>query len=106
MSLPEKTKKSLITFLGFLNHPKLIKKTDLYEDMREKYDTAKEQDFLSMTAFDGMLNKCEIKLGVSTDELKAWKSPEEKRKELDAEREEFDTEKRIDCFFNIINYIS
>jgi len=93
MSLPEKTKKSLITFLGLLNHPKLVKKNALFEEMREKYDKAKEQDFLSMSAFDSMLNKCEIKLGASTDELKAWKSPEERRKELISEREEFSIEK-------------
>ena len=93
MSLPEKTKKSLITFLGFLNHPKLVKKTALYDEMREKYDMAKEQDFLSMSAFDGLLNKCEIKLGASTDELKTWKSPEERKKELEDAWEKFETEK-------------
>ncbi len=95
MGLSEKTKKSLITFLGFLNHPDLVKKTALYEDMREKYDGAEEQDFLSMSAFDDMLNKCEIKLGAITDKLKAWKSPEERKQELDAAWEKFEAEKEL-----------
>ncbi|KKL95669.1 hypothetical protein LCGC14_1852240, partial [marine sediment metagenome] len=92
-SLPEKTKKSLITFLDYLNHPKLISKTGLYEEMREKYDKAEEQDFLSMSVFDDMLNKCEIKLGAITDESKKWKSPEEKKKEFEAAIENFEAEK-------------
>ncbi len=95
MSLPEKTKKSLITFLGYLNHPKLISKTGLYEEMREKYDKAEAQDFLSMSVFDDMLNKCEIKFGAITDESKLWKSPEERKKELEAEVENFEAEKEL-----------
>ncbi len=95
ISLPEKTKKSLIAFLGYLNQPKLVNKTALYEDMREKYDAAEEQDFLSMSAFDGMLNKCEIKLGAITDELKTWKSPEVRKKEFEVAIENFEAEKEL-----------
>ena len=92
-SLPEKTKKSLITFLGYLNHPVLIKKTALFDEMKDKYDKTVELDFLSMQTFDDMLNMCDIKLGAITDEMKTFKSPEKRKKELDEAWGEFEAEK-------------
>ncbi len=93
ISLSEKTKNSIITFLNYLNHPELKNKSALFEEMKDKYKAFKKLNFLSIQSFDDMLNKCEIKLGAVTEKLKKWKSPEELKKELDEEREKFEEEK-------------
>jgi len=86
ISLSEKTKNSIITFLNYLNHPELKNKSALFEEMKDKYKAFKKLNFLSIQSFDDMLNKCEIKLGAVTEKLKKWKSPEELKKELDEEK--------------------
>ncbi len=95
ISLPGKSRKSLITFINFLNHPKLLKKTALFDEMKDKYDKTKELDFISMQVFDDMLNMCEIKLGAISKEDKKYKSPEERKKEFNEAVKKFEAEKEM-----------
>ncbi|MFX0073473.1 MAG: hypothetical protein ACFFAO_20540 [Candidatus Hermodarchaeota archaeon] len=82
-SLPESTQNSLITFINFLNHPDLHKKSDIFDIMYEKFEEAKNSDFMKMQAFNHMLNMIEIKLGKITEEMKTYKTVEEKSQELE-----------------------
>jgi len=62
-SLPESNQKALRTFKDYLNHPKLMIKPELFQRMLETYKEVKDNDFISMQAFNDMLNMLEIKLG-------------------------------------------
>ena len=76
-SLPDSNQKSLNTFVKFLNHPKLSKKPELFEKMLERYKDVEDNNFISMQAFNDLLNMCDIKLGavpVETMEAKIEES--------------------------------
>ncbi|TFG01731.1 MAG: hypothetical protein EU539_13730 [Promethearchaeota archaeon] len=85
-SLPEITQKSLITFINYCNHPDLHKKPKLFDIMYDKYDEAKKTDFMKMRSFDQMLNMIEIKLGTITEEIKTYKTLDEKVNELEDQK--------------------
>ncbi|TFG29737.1 MAG: hypothetical protein EU532_02520 [Promethearchaeota archaeon] len=91
-SLPENTQKSIIEFINYLNHPDLHKKPNLFDDIYEKYEEAKESDFMKMQTFNTMLNMLEIKLGPVTKEMKKYKTLEEKIKDFEDEKKRFSEE--------------
>lgn len=87
-SLPETTQKSIINFINYLNHPDLAKKPRLVDDIHEKYEEAKNSEFMKMQSFNGMLNMLEIKLGPVTKEMKKYKTLEEKMQEIEDEKKQ------------------
>lgn len=87
-SLPAITQKSLITFTNYLNHPDLPKKQKLFDDMHDKYLEAEVSEFMRMQSFNDMLSMLEIKLGAITQEMKTFKTLEEKEKEFEVFEDE------------------
>ncbi|TXT62038.1 MAG: hypothetical protein BAJALOKI3v1_690013 [Promethearchaeota archaeon] len=86
-SLPESTTESLITLINYLNHPNLPTNKRLFDEIYEVYEQAKADDFLKMQAFKDMLNKIEIKLGSLSEDMKQFKTLEEKQADLEKEKE-------------------
>ncbi|MHA1147196.1 MAG: hypothetical protein ACTSR8_03025 [Promethearchaeota archaeon] len=93
-SLPEKTYESLTTFLHYLNHPRLLSKPQLFDEMFKKFNLAESSDFLRMQGLNDILNMVEIKLGKLTDEIKKWKSPEERKMAEELEKVFFEEDKK------------
>ncbi|MFX1340341.1 MAG: hypothetical protein ACFFDK_17155 [Promethearchaeota archaeon] len=85
-SLPETTKQSIINFINYLNHPDLHKRPKLFDDIFEKYEEAKATDFMKMQSFNDMLNMLEIKFGAITEDMKQYKTLEEKMQDLEEEK--------------------
>jgi hypothetical protein len=86
-SLPESTRESLITLINYLNHPNLPSNKRLFDEIYEVYEQAKADDFLKMQSFKDMLNKIEIKLGSLSEDMKQFKTLEEKQADLEKEKE-------------------
>jgi len=85
-SLPETTQQSIINFINYLNHPDLHKRPKLFDDIFDKYEEAKATDFMKMQSFNDMLNMLEIKLGAITEDMKQYKTLEEKMQDLEVEK--------------------
>jgi len=85
-SLPETTQQSIINFINYLNHPDLHKRPKLFDDVFDKYEEAKATDFMKMQSFNDMLNMLEIKLGAITEDMKQYKTLEEKMHDLEEEK--------------------
>jgi hypothetical protein len=85
-SLPDNIQEALLTFLNYLNHPDLHRKPKLFDKMYEVYESAKKSEFLKMQNFNDMLMMLEIKLGEITEEMKKYKTIDEKRQELEQEQ--------------------
>ncbi|MFX0057974.1 MAG: hypothetical protein ACFE85_11675 [Candidatus Hodarchaeota archaeon] len=93
-NLHENTQTSITTFLLYLNHPDLQNNTELFDEMLEKYEEVEVVDFNMMQTFNDLLNKMEIKLGKLSDEMKTWKSINEREKDLIKEMEKIEEEKQ------------
>ena len=87
-SLPETAQKSIINFINYLNHPDLAKKPRLFDLVYERYEEAKDSEFMKMQSFSDMLNMLEIKLGPVTKEMKKYKTLEEKIYDLEEEKKQ------------------
>ncbi|MFX1477621.1 MAG: hypothetical protein ACFFCI_05785 [Promethearchaeota archaeon] len=93
-NLHENTQISITTFLKYLNHPELQNNTELFDEMLEKYEQVEAVDFTTMQTFNNLLNKIEIKLGKVSEELKTWKSINEREKDLKREVEKLEKENK------------
>lgn len=93
LNLHENTKNSITTFLNYLNHPYFQYNTELFDEMLEKYEEAEAVDFITMQAFNDLLNKMEIKLGKVFKEMKTWKGVDEREKDLKSEIQKIEEEK-------------
>ncbi len=91
-SLPSSTQKSLNTFLNYLDNPKFEAKPDLVGNALEKYNEAKQSEFTKMQGFNHMLNMLEIKLGAIESEKKRFKTLDDIKEELEAEKEKIKVE--------------
>ena len=91
-SLPEKTQKALITFTNYLNHPDIRTRPQLFQNMLDKYEAAEEIDFIQMQAFNDLLTMIEIKLGQVSDEMKTYKTMDERIQELKEAKEKIAAE--------------
>jgi len=85
-SLPESTRESLITLINYLNHPNLPTNKQLFDEIYDVYEQAKADDFLKMQKFKDLLNKIEIKLGSLSEDMKEFKTLEEKQEDLEKEK--------------------
>ena len=92
-SLLESTQNSIIIFLNYLNHPDLQNNTELFDEMLKKYEEVEVVDFVPMHAFNNLLNTIEMKLGKVTEEMKTWKSIDEREKDLTKEMKKIEEEK-------------
>ena len=92
-SLLESTQNSIIIFLNYLNHPDLQNNTELFDEMLKKYEEVEVVDFVPMHAFNNLLNTIEMKLGKVTEEMKTWKSIDEREKDLTKEMMKIEEEK-------------
>ncbi len=91
-SLPETTQQLIINFINYLNHPDLHKRPKLFDDIFEKYEEAKATDFMKMQSFNDMLNMLEIKLGAINEDMKQYKTLEEKIEDLEDEKKRISEE--------------
>lgn len=85
-SLPDSTHELIITLLNYLNHPNLPMNKRLFDEVYDVYQKTREDDYLKMQSFKDMLDKIEIKLGDLPNDLKQFKTLEEKREELEKDR--------------------
>lgn len=92
-NLHENTQISINTFLNYLNHPDLQNNPELFDDMLEKYEEVEAIDFITMQTFNDLLNKMEIKLGKLSEEMKTWKTIDEREKDLIKEMKTIEEEK-------------
>lgn len=93
LNLHENTQISITTFLNYLNHPDLQNNPKLFDEMLEKYEEVEAVDFITMQAFNDLLNKMEIKLGNVFKEMRTWKSIDEREKDLKREIKKIEEEK-------------
>ncbi|MFW9877664.1 MAG: hypothetical protein ACFFG0_31645 [Candidatus Thorarchaeota archaeon] len=93
-NLHENTQISISTFLNYLNHPDLQNNPELFDEMLKKYEEVETVDFTSMQTFNDLLNKMEIKLGTLSEEMKTWKSIDERESDLIKEMEKIEEEKQ------------
>ena len=93
LNLNENTQISITTFLNYLNHPDLQNNPKLFDEMLEKYEEVEAVDFITMQAFNDLLNKMEIKLGNVFKEMRTWKSIDEREKDLKREIKKIEEEK-------------
>ena len=93
-NLHENTQISITTFLHYLNHPNLQNNTELFDEMLEKYEEVEAVDFTTMSTFNNLLIKMEIKLGKLSEEIKTWKSIDEREKDSIKEMEKIEEEKQ------------
>ncbi|MEJ2250691.1 MAG: hypothetical protein P8Y97_13695 [Candidatus Lokiarchaeota archaeon] len=94
ISLPEKTKASIIKFINYLNYPNLHLKEKLFDEMYEIYSLAEQQEFIKMQSFNEMLNKIEIKLGKVTEGMKKFKTIKEQKEDLKRERNRLNMQRK------------
>ena len=82
--LLDSTKKLIISFYNYLGHPKVKDNQLLFEEMINIYELAEKDDFTVLQKMSDLLNKLDIKLGSSGEEVATkFKSPEELREELE-----------------------
>jgi hypothetical protein len=91
-SLPDTTQKSIISFINYLNHPDLAKKPRFFDEVYDKYEEAKNSEFMKMQSFNTMLDMLEIKLGPVTKEMKKYKTLEEQMQDLEEEKKKLTEE--------------
>ena len=91
-SLPDTTQQLIIKFINYLNHPDLHKRPKLFDDIFDRYEEAKATDFMKMQSFNDMLNMLEIKLGAITEDMKQYKTLEEKIQDLEDEKKRISEE--------------
>jgi len=91
-SLPDTTQKSIIRFINYLNHPDLAKKPRFFDEVYDKYEEAKNSEFMKMQSFNTMLDMLEIKLGPVTKEMKKYKTLEEQMQDLEEEKKKLTEE--------------
>ncbi|MBD3256470.1 MAG: hypothetical protein GF383_15350 [Candidatus Lokiarchaeota archaeon] len=91
-SLPDSVQKSLIIFINYLNHPDFPKRPNLFDKAYDIFEEAEKTEFMKMQAFKDMLNMLEIKLGSLTNELKTYKTMEERQEDLKNKKKELDEE--------------
>jgi hypothetical protein len=72
LSLPEKTKESIIKFINYLNYPNLHLKKRLLDEIFETYNKTEQGEFLKMQNFNDMLNKLEVILGELPENMKKF----------------------------------
>ena len=85
-SLPDTTQISIIDFINYLNHPDFAKKPRLFDDVYEKYEEAKNSEFMKMQSFKTILDMLEIKLGPVTKDMKKYKTLEEQMQDIEEEK--------------------
>lgn len=82
--LLDSTKQLIISFYNYLGHPKVKDNQVLFEEMLNTYEAAEKDDFTVLQKMSDLLNKLDIKLGSSGEEVAVkYKSPEELREELE-----------------------
>ncbi|MFX0024466.1 MAG: hypothetical protein ACFE9S_19265 [Candidatus Hermodarchaeota archaeon] len=93
-NLLENTQVSISTFLHYLNHPDLQNNTELFDEMLEKYEEVEAVEFTTMQTFNDLLNKMKVRLGKLPEEIKKWKSIDEREKESLKQMEKIAEEKQ------------
>ena len=82
--LLDSTKKLIISFYNYLGHQKVKDNQILFEEMINTYELAEKDDFTVLQKMSDLLNKLDIKLGSSGEEVATkFKTPEELREELE-----------------------
>jgi len=92
--LLDSTRELIISFYNFLGHPKLQDNQPLFEEMLRTYEAVEKDEFTVLQKMTALLDKLDIKLGSSAEEVVAtFKTPEELREELEQTKFELAQEK-------------
>ena len=92
--LLDSTRELIISFYNFLGHPKLQNNQPLFEEMMNTYEAIEKDEFTVLQKMSALLDKLDIKLGSSGEEVAAkFKTPEELREELEQTQLELAEEK-------------
>ena len=92
--LLDSTRELIISFYNFLGHPKLQDNQPLFEEMLRTYEAVEKDEFTVLQKMTALLDKLDIKLGSSAEEVAAqFKTPEELREELEQTKYELAAER-------------